>query len=54
MGNVILIQIFMKDGRKKDSKIYRDTNIPNTCYKIYSKIHNMELQVYSQEFITET
>jgi hypothetical protein len=44
----------MKDGREKDSKNYRGINTPNTCYKIYSKILNMELQVYSQEFITET
>jgi predicted phosphoadenosine phosphosulfate sulfurtransferase len=38
----------------EDPENYRGINILNTCYKIYSKILNIKLQSYSEEFITET
>jgi hypothetical protein len=46
------IPIFNK-GDRRDLKI-RGINILNTFYKIYSKILNMKLQSYSEEFMTET
>jgi hypothetical protein len=51
--NTIVIPIFKKDIRR-DPKKYIGINILNTCYKIYSKILNMKLQSYSEEFMTET
>jgi hypothetical protein len=52
-GNAIIIPIF-KNGDRRDPKKYRGINILNTCYKIYSKILNMKLQNYSEEFTIET
>jgi hypothetical protein len=44
----------IKKGDRRDPKNYRGINILNTCYKIYSKILNMKLQSYSEEFMTGT
>jgi hypothetical protein len=43
-----------KKGDRRGPKNYRGISILNTCYKIYSKIFNMKLQSYSEEFMTET
>jgi hypothetical protein len=43
--NAVINPIFKK-GNRKEPKNYRGTSILNTCYKIYSKILNMELQKY--------
>jgi hypothetical protein len=51
--NAIVIPIFKK-GVRRDPKNYRGINILNTCYKICSKILNMKLQSYSEDFMTET
>jgi len=51
--NAIITPIFKK-GDRREPKNYRGISIPNTCYKIYSKILNMKLQNYSEVFMTET
>jgi hypothetical protein len=51
--NAVITPIFKKDDRR-EPKNYRGISILNTCYKIYSKILNMKLQNYSEEFMTET
>jgi hypothetical protein len=51
--NAVVIAIFKK-GDRRDPKNYRGISIHNNCYKVYSKIFNMKLQSYSEQFMTET
>jgi len=50
--NVVITPIFRK-GDRREPKNYRGISILNTCYKIYSKILNMELQDFSEAFMKE-
>jgi len=49
-----VVTLKFKKGDRREPKIYRGISILNTCYKIYSKILSMELQKYSEVFMTET
>jgi hypothetical protein len=51
---IAIVIPILKKGDRRDCKNYRGINILNTCCKIYSKILNMKLQSYSEEFMTET
>jgi hypothetical protein len=53
MNSIIFIAIKEKSDRR-DPQNYRGFNILNNCYKRYSKVLNMELQSYSEDFMTET
>jgi hypothetical protein len=47
------ISPYLKKGDKKDPTNYREISSLNTCYKIYSKIVNRELEKYSEQFMSE-
>jgi len=52
--NAVITPIFKK-GDRREPQNYRGISILNTCYKIYSRILNMKLQIYSKVFMmTET
>jgi hypothetical protein len=51
--NAVITPIFKK-GDRREPKNYRGISILNTCDTIHSKILNMKLQNYSEEFMTET
>ena len=51
--NAVITPIFKK-GDRREPQNYRGISILNTCYKPYSKILNMNLQMYSIVFMTET
>jgi len=51
--NAIVIAV-LKKGDTRDPKNYIVISICNMCCKIYSKIFNMKLQSYSEQFTAET
>jgi hypothetical protein len=51
--NGFAIPLF-KIGDRRDPKNYRGISIFNICYQIHSKTLNIELESYSEQFMTET
>ena len=51
--NYVVIPIFQK-GERRDPRNYTGISIINTWHKTYPKIHNIKLQCYSEQFMTET